>query len=314
VVTGAGGFLGSHLVELLLARGFHHVRAVDALPFPSWSARDPRAECVRLDLREAESARAALRGATDVFQLAWIDEGGGRRAANVLVQTNLLGAAVELGVARFSFASSADARDPSARGAWEKLLCERLCRVFAGELGLATHVARLHSVYGPRAPKRGARAEDPTSLCRRVFAAIEAEQPVLELRGGGHRTDNYTWLDDALEALVAVHESAAREPVEVGSRELVSVNRLVSTIEEVARIRLERRYRLDEPDEPNGRASDNALLRALSGREPTTALRAGIERTYRALPAEIGPALRDREVRTRPPGPSAPSNPRVRGR
>lgn len=307
VVTGAGGFIGGHLVAALLAQG-HAVRGVDVKPFSEWHQRHPGVESVVADLREPDACRAAVVGAHTVYQLA-ADMGGmgfieHHRALcmlSVLINTHMLLAARDAGVRRFFYASSAcvynaekqrsphvvPLREEDAYPAmpedgygWEKLFSERMCRHFREDFGLATRVARYHNVYGPHGTWEGGREKAPAAICRKVARAAITGRHEIEIWGDGTQTRSFMYIDDCVHGTLALTASEVAEPLNVGSSELVTINELVGIVEEIAGVTLERRYRLDAPRGVNGRNSDNTLIRERLGWEPGIRLRDGLERTY----------------------------------
>jgi GDP-D-mannose 3',5'-epimerase len=308
LVTGAGGFIGGHLVRALVTAG-HRVRAVDIKPLSRWYQRHREVEEVVADLQHWDSAQAAVRGASTVYQLAadmggmgFIEQHKALCMLSVLVNTHLLKAARDTGVARFFFASSAcvynaqrqaepgvvPLREEDAYPAmpedgygWEKLFSERMCRHFREDFGLATRVARYHNVYGPHGTWDGGREKAPAAICRKVIAAKMQGHREIEIWGDGEQTRSFMYIDDCIRGTLALCASDHADPINLGSSELVSINRLVDLVEEIAGVRLGRRYRLDAPKGVAGRNSDNTRFRALTGWEPSTRLRDGLEQTYR---------------------------------
>ncbi|MFO7280016.1 MAG: NAD-dependent epimerase/dehydratase family protein [Thermoanaerobacterales bacterium] len=308
VVTGAGGFIGGHLVAELVDRGVD-VRAVDVKPLDAWYQVHPAAEAAVLDLTDRDACRRAVEGADRVFNLA-ADMGGigfieGNKAAcmlSVLINTHLLMAARDEGVERYFYASSAcvyaaDKQDrPDVDGlaeedaypampedgyGWEKLFSERMCRHFAEDFGIATRVARYHNVYGPHGAYDGGREKAPAAICRKVAAAKLTGGDTIEIWGDGNQTRSFTYIDDCVTGTLLIADSDVAEPLNLGSSEMVTINQLVDLVEEVAGVRLRRRHLLDAPQGVRGRSSDNTRIRSLLGWEPTTPLAEGIEATYR---------------------------------
>jgi nucleoside-diphosphate-sugar epimerase len=307
VVTGAGGFIGGHLVAALRARG-ERVRAVDVKPLVEWHQAFGDVENVVADLQRLEPCRAAVRGAHTVYQLAadmggmgFIEHHKALCMLSVLINTHMLVASRDAGVDRFFYSSSAcvynadkqrspdvvPLRESDAYPAmpedgygWEKLFSERMCRHFHEDFGLATRVARYHNVYGPHGTWEGGREKAPAAICRKVAEAVLSGDLRIEIWGDGTQTRSFTYIDDCVRGTLALAASDVAEPLNIGSSELVTINGLVDVVEEIAGVRLERRYRLDAPRGVNGRNSDNTLLRAALGWEPDTRLRDGMERTY----------------------------------
>ncbi len=324
LVTGAGGFIGGHLVADLLKRGFSHVRAVDIKPFEEWYQRFPKADNRQLDLRERAACMAAAKGADIVFNLA-ADMGGmgfiethkAECMLSVLINTHMLLAAREGGCRRYFFASSAcvyaadkqtssevvalkeeDAYPamPEDGYGWEKLFSERMCRHFSEDFGLETRVVRYHNVYGPHGTYDGGREKAPAAICRKVIEARLSGRHEIEIWGDGLQTRSFMYIDDGIKGSHAVMASGIEEPINLGSSQLVSVNRLVDIVEAIAGVKLTRRYKLDAPKGVRGRNSDNSLIQRYLGWEPGIKLEDGLERTYRWIHDEMTAAEPRRAV------------------
>ncbi|MDX6750235.1 NAD-dependent epimerase/dehydratase family protein [Geminicoccaceae bacterium 1502E] len=308
VVTGAGGFIGGHLVRDLLEAGHARVRAVDIKPLGEWYQCFDAAENVQGDLSLRETALDACKGARYVFNLA-ADMGGmgfieTHKAAcmlSVLTSTHMLMAAREHGVERYFYSSSAcvyaadkqrdtditalkedDAYPAEAEDGygWEKLFSERMCRHFREDHGTTTRVARYHNVYGPNGTWDGGREKAPAAICRKIIEAKRSGRHEIEVWGDGQQTRSFMYIDDCLFGTKAILASDILYPINLGSAELVSINALVDIVEEIAGIRVRRIHRLDAPQGVRGRNSDNSRIRAELGWEPSIPLRDGLERTY----------------------------------
>lgn len=317
LVCGAGGFIGGHLVKTLLAQGGHRVRAVDLKPLDQWYQRFPDAENLSADLRTAEACLRVTRGVGLVYNLAasmggmgFIEAHKAECMLNVLINTHLLVAARDAGVGRYFFASSAcvyaadrqkitdlaplretDAypAEPEDGYGWEKLFGERMCRHFTEDFGLVTRVARYHNVYGVHETYAGGREKAPAAICRKVAEAVRSGRHEIEIWGDGEQTRSFTYIDDCLRGTGLVMHGDHSEPVNVGSAEMVSINRLVTLVEEIAEVRLQRRYKHDAPRGVRGRNSDNTLIKSLHGWEPATPLRTGLAALYRWIYDELAP-------------------------
>ena len=308
LVTGAGGFIGGHLVADLLRQG-HTVRAVDLKPLPEWFQLFPDADNRQLDLRDEQACREAVSGSEVVYNLAadmggmgFIEHNKALCMLSVLINTHLLMAANDSGVRRFFYASSAcvyaadKQTDPRVTAlkeedaypampedgyGWEKLFSERMCRHFREDFGLETRVARYHNVYGTHGTYDGGREKAPAAICRKVIEAKLSGRHEIEIWGDGEQTRSFQWIDDCVKGTQLILQGDYADPLNLGSSELVSINRLVDIAEEIAGVKLERRYNLAAPKGVNGRNSDNTLIRKIFGWEPSTRLRDGLERTYR---------------------------------
>jgi nucleoside-diphosphate-sugar epimerase len=163
---------------------------------------------------------------------------------------------------------------------WEKLFSERMCRHFYEDFELETRVARYHNVYGPYGTYEGGREKAPAAICRKVITAKLAGTNEIEIWGDGEQARSFMYVDDCIAGTLMLARSDIREPINIGSSELVTINELVSTVEEIAGVTLERKYKLDAPQGVRGRNSDNARILDLLGWEPSTSLHEGLERTY----------------------------------
>jgi GDP-D-mannose 3',5'-epimerase len=306
LVCGAGGFIGGHLVRRLQSRG--QVRAVDSKPLDQWCQKSPAAENHQADLSLIEECRQIMTGATSVFNLA-ADMGGmgyieTNKAAcmlNVLINTHLLMAARDVQVRRFFFASSAcvyaankqlvpqiaplkeaDAYPamPEDGYGWEKLFGERMCRHFREDFGLETRVARYHNVYGPNETFEGGREKAPAAICRKIAQAKLTGHHEIEIWGDGEQTRSFTYIDDCLKGTTLVTDGTYADALNVGSSEMVTINQLVELVEQIAGIRVQRRYNLGAPRGVRGRNSDNSLIRSIYDWEPSTTLQRGLEVLY----------------------------------
>jgi GDP-D-mannose 3', 5'-epimerase len=314
VVAGGGGFIGGHLVRDLLRQGAR-VRAVDCKPLDGWYQVSGDAENLVLDLSDKAACATALAGATRVFNLAadmggmgFIESNKALCMLSVLINTHLLMAAREQGVERYFFSSSAcvyaadrqtspdvtalveeDAYPamPEDGYGWEKLFSERMCRHFREDFGLETRVARYHNVYGPHGTYDGGREKAPAAICRKVAAAVLTGSHEIEIWGDGEQTRSFMYVDDCVYGSQLLAQSDVTEPINVGSSELVTINQLVSIVEEIAGVTLQRNYNLGAPQGVRGRNSDNTLIRARLGWEPSITLRDGMERTYRWIYDEM---------------------------
>ena len=306
LVAGAGGFIGGHLISALRAEGFETIRAVDQKPLADWYQSFEDVENLTLDLKQRDACRIATRDAAVIYNLA-ADMGGMgfielNKAAcmlSVLINTHLLLAAG--GAERFFFASSAcvynadKQKDPNVTAlkeedaypalpedgyGWEKLFGERMCRHFREDFGLETRVARYHNVYGPYGTYDGGREKAPAAICRKVIAARLSGRHEIEIWGDGNQTRSFMYIDDCIKGTQMILNSDFVDPMNLGSNELVSIDKLVDIVEEIAGIKLKRRYKLSAPRGVNGRNSDNSLIRSVFDWEPSTKLRDGMERTY----------------------------------
>ena len=315
VVCGGGGFIGGHLVRCLLEKGVNVIRAVDVKPLDEWHQVFPEVENMVADLKDKDSCHRAANGAEAVFQLAadmggmgFIENNKALCMLSVLVNTHMLLAARDCGVERFFYASSAcvyngdKQRDPRVTPlkesdaypalpedgyGWEKLFSERMCRHFEEDFGLQCRVARYHNVYGPHGTWTGGREKAPAAICRKVVEAKLSGNHEIEIWGDGHQTRSFMYIDDCIRGTIALTESEIHEPLNLGSSELVTINQLVDIVEDIAGVKLKRRYKLDAPKGVNGRNSDNAKIREYLEWEPSIRLRDGLKSTYDWIQKEM---------------------------
>ena len=315
VVCGAGGFIGGHLVTSLSASGAEVIRAVDIKPLNEWYQTSETVENLVLDLKEKENCHRAAKGADVVFQLAadmggmgFIENNKALCMLSVLTNTHMLMAARDAGVQRFFYSSSAcvyngdkqkspdvvPLREEDAYPAlpedgygWEKLFSERMCRHFEEDFGLQCRVARFHNVYGPLGTWNGGREKAPAAMCRKVLEAKMSGKHEIEIWGDGHQTRSFMYIDDCTKGTQMIMESDIHEPINLGSSELVTINQLVDIVEEIAGVKLERKYDLNAPKGVNGRNSDNTKIHSYLGWEPSIRLKNGMAKTYEWIETEM---------------------------
>ena len=308
VVAGAGGFIGGSLVAALRARGHENIRAVDIKPAEEWYQKFEDVENLTLDLNLKENCGIAARGAWEIYNLAanmggmgFIENNKALCMLSVLINTQMLQAALKHGVERYFYSSSAcvynadkqrtfeapslkeeDAYPAMAEDGygWEKLFSERMCRHFREDYGLRTRVARFHNVYGPWGTWYGGREKAPAAICRKVIEAKVSGKHEIEIWGSGAQTRSFMYIDDCLKGIDLIMNSEVLDPINLGSSEAVTVNQLVDIVEDIAQIKLKRRYDLSAPKGVNGRNSDNTRIQELLHWEPDTSLRTGLEKTY----------------------------------
>jgi GDP-D-mannose 3', 5'-epimerase len=315
VVCGAGGFIGGHLIQSLLANGVEVIRAVDIKPLDEWYQVPDGVENLTLDLQDKASCMKAAEGASVVFQLAadmggmgFIENNKALCMLSVLTNTHMLMAARDKGVGRFFYSSSAcvynaekqtnpdvvalkesDAYPamPEDGYGWEKLFSERMCRHFEEDFGMQCRVARYHNVYGPLGTWTGGREKAPAAICRKVLEAKISGKHEIEIWGDGKQTRSFMFIDDCTRGTAMITESDIPEPINLGSNELVTINQLVDIVEDIAGIKLKRNYNLRAPKGVNGRNSDNTLIREYLGWAPSISLREGLAKTYAWIESEM---------------------------
>jgi nucleoside-diphosphate-sugar epimerase len=310
VIAGAGGFIAGALARYFHDLGFTRIRAIDKKPLSKWYQRVPGVESLCLDLSYRDNCVRAVEGAVEVYNLA-ADMGGMGFIENfrveclrsILVNTHLIEASYQAGVERYFFSSSACAyntelqKDPHARAlkesdaypamaergyGWEKLMSEIFCEEYWAERGLKTFIARFHNVYGPNGTWDGGREKAPAALSRKVIESQDTGNHEITIWGDGSQTRSFMYIDDCVRGIdMIVHcDDLIATPINLGSSELLSINELVSQVERVAGVKLERKYDLDAPLGVAGRNSDNTFIKQVLNWEPSTPFEEGIAKTY----------------------------------
>jgi nucleoside-diphosphate-sugar epimerase len=316
LVTGAGGFIGHHLVKHLVALGYW-VRGVD-LKQPDF---EPSAanEFRVLDLRRWENTLTATDGIDEVYNLAANMGGIGFIESHkaeimrdsALINLHMIEAARENGARRFLFSSSAcvypgylqadadvtplkeeDAYPADAEDGygWEKLFMERQCRHYFEDYGLETRVVRFHNIYGELGTYDGGREKSPAAICRKI--ALASSEDSIEVWGDGLQTRSYCYVADCVEGIHRLMRSDYRLPLNLGTDRMVTINELVDIVAEIGGKRISKRYDRTKPQGVRGRNSDNTRLREVLGWEPQTSLEDGLARTYAWIEAELSRAGR----------------------
>jgi len=310
VIAGAGGFIAGALVRYFHDQGFSRIRAIVKKPLPHWYQRVPDVESLSLDLSYRDNCMSACEGAVEVYNLA-ADMGGMgfierfriECLRSILINTHMIEAAYQAGAERYFFSSSACAyntdlqQDPNVRAlkesdaypamaergyGWEKLMSEMFCQEYWAERALKTFIARFHNVYGPCGTWDGGREKAPAALSRKVIEAQDVGQLEINIWGDGHQTRSFMYIDDCVKGIDRIMhcDDLIATPINLGSAELISINDLVSLIEDIAGVKLERHYDLTAPRGVAGRNSDNTFIKQILNWEPDTPLRLGMEKTY----------------------------------
>jgi len=321
LVTGAGGFIGHHLVTALKQQG-HWVRGAD-LKRPDYTTSDAD-EFELLDLRRWPDCLEATRGVDDVYALA-ADMGGMGYISqhhatilhnNVLINTHTLEAAHRNGVGRYLYTSSAcvypeyrqteadiqPLREEEAYPAapqdaygWEKLISERLCQHYHEDYGIDMRVVRFHNIFGPLGTWDGGREKAPAALCRKIAHAKLTGQREIEIWGDGEQTRSFCYIDDCVEGLMRLMESGHVEPLNLGQDRMITINGLADIIASCAGFEVDRRH-VPGPVGVRGRNSDNTRLREVLGWEPQISLEDGLARTYAWIEAQVADSLANRRT------------------
>lgn len=305
LVTGAGGFIGHHLVGHLKSLG-HWVRGVD-IKEPEFAPTQAD-EFKLLDLRGFEACKEATEGMEWVFALA-ADMGGmgfisqhyaSTFRNNSLIDLHTLEAARLNGCRRLVYSSSAcvypeglqertdigglkeeDAypAHPQDAYGWEKLMSERMCEYYRNDYGLETRVARFHNVFGPLGTWQGGREKAPAAICTKVAKAQIQGESTIEVWGDGLQTRSFCYVDDILRGLMMLIESDYHQPLNMGQDRMITINELVRLVSEAAGYPVKIKH-VDGPQGVRGRNSDNSRTVEVLGWRPEISLEDGLKRTY----------------------------------
>ncbi len=311
LVTGAGGFIGHHLVSYLVGKGYW-VRGAD-IKRPEYGETQAH-EFLVVDLRDAANCAAATEGMDDVYHLA-ADMGGigyitGNHAVvarnNTIMNIAMLDAAKESGVTRFLYSSTAcvyphhlqtspDAVPLREDDAWpaqpeegyglEKLFTEKMCQYYGEDHGIEMRVVRFHNVYGPLGTYDGGREKVPAAICRKLAGITDGGE--IEIWGDGKQTRSFMYVDDCVEGIYRIMESGYGAPLNLGTDELLTIDELVDIVAEAAGKTIRKRHDITKPQGVRGRNSDNSRLRQVLGWEPSRTFRQGIVPTYAWIAAQV---------------------------
>ena len=328
LITGAGGFIGGHLVQFLKNQGFSDIRAVDQKPLDDWYQLHATVENLVMDVQGIDACQFVCKDVEVVYNLAadmggmgFIENNKALCMLSVLINTHMLMAARDKGVKQFFYASSAcvyngdkqtGSDNPGLKEAdaypampedgygWEKLFSERMCRHFREDYGIQTRYARYHNVYGPHGTWDGGREKAPAAICRKVIQAKLSGQHQVDIWGDGEQTRSFMYVDDCTYGTHKILNSNILEAINLGSDEMVSINQLVSLAEDIGGVKLKRNYQLDAPKGVRGRNSDNTLIKELLGWAPSISLRTGLEKTYAWIHDEIKAGKTEKSMRPLP--------------
>ncbi len=316
LVTGAGGFIGHHLVKYLVDRGYW-VRGVD-IKHPEYEATAAHEFRIK-DLRNANNAYFAVHGVDEVYALAANMGGIGfietHKAEivrdNTLINLNTIEAARQNRIERYLYTSSACVypgyrqdvtdvtplkeehaypADPEDGYGWEKLYMERVCRHYTEDFGLDTRVVRFHNIFGPLGTYDGGREKSPAAISRKIALANDGDE--IEVWGDGEQTRSYCYIDDCVEGIYRLMQSDHREPINLGQDRMLSINDLVDMIAKIAGKKIGKRFDLAKPTGVRGRNSDNTRLREVLKWEPQISLEDGLKRTYEWIAEQVNQKAR----------------------
>jgi nucleoside-diphosphate-sugar epimerase len=308
LVCGAGGFIGGHLTMRLMKEG-HELICADIKPKEFWFQYFEKNKNFNLDLKDHNNCLRVSEEVDFIFNMAcnmggmgFIENNKAECMLSVLINTNMLRACLHHKIKKYFFSSSAcvyngskqeksfieglkesDAypAEPEDGYGWEKLFSERMCRHFKEDFGLDTKVARYHNVYGPLGTFDGGREKAPAALCRKIINAKLKKENEIEVWGDGNQTRTFMYIDDCIEGTTKIFENKSNEVFNLGSDEQVSINQLIDIIEDIAAVKLKRKYLLDKPKGVRGRSSDNSKIMKEINWAPSISLKSGIEKTYK---------------------------------
>jgi nucleoside-diphosphate-sugar epimerase len=321
LVTGAGGFIGHHLVSYLKSLGYW-VRGADAKA-PEFCA-NAADEFKLVDLRRWEDCLAAATGIDEVYALAADMGGMGFISAhhaqilynNSIINLHTLEAARQSGVKRYLYTSSAcvypeyrqtmtdvtplkeeDAypAQPQDAYGWEKLVTERLCMHYRDDYGMETRTVRFHNIFGPFGTYDGGREKAPAAMCRKVAIAKLTGSPEIEIWGDGKQTRSFCYIDDCVTGLHKLMRSQYSEPLNLGQDRLVTIDELADMVAAIAGVRIAKSH-VSGPQGVRGRNSDNTRLRAVLNWEPQISLEEGLQRTYAWIEERVRVSLAQRSA------------------
>tara|TARA_Y100000590_G_scaffold459175_1_gene615606 strand:+ start:357 stop:1334 length:978 start_codon:yes stop_codon:yes gene_type:complete len=308
-VAGAGGFIGGHLVNDLISKN-HNVICADIKPLKEWYQVNNKSKNFdKIDLKNLKNCEDITQDVNQVINLA-CDMGGigyittykAECMLSVLVNTNLLIASKKNNIKNYFFSSSAciypdnlqsnnkslalketDAYPANCQDGygWEKLFSERMCRHFKEDFGLEVRISRFHNCYGPYGAWRDGREKAPAAIARKFVEAKLLKKNSVEIWGDGNQLRSFMYVDDAVIGIQKLINSNYPDPVNVGSSEDVSINKLSDILEEISGIKPKRNYNLNAPRGVFNRNSDNTLIKKLINWEPSISLKIGMEKTYK---------------------------------
>ena len=314
LVTGAGGFIGGHLIKRLLNDGYN-VTGADIKPLDYWFQKFDKVKNFSMDLNDYNNCLSVTRDIDAIFNLScnmggmgFIENNKAECMLSVLVNTHMLMACKEYKVKKYFFSSSAcaynkDLQDkPDISGlkesdaypanpedgyGWEKLFSERMCRHYLEDYGLDVKVARYHNVYGPNGTYDGGREKAPAALCRKIIIAKEKNLDIIDVWGDGKQTRSFLFIEDCVNATLQFFNSNHHGPINIGSEEKVSINEMIEKIEKISSKKFKKNYQLDKPKGVRGRNSNNDLIRKLLKWEPKYNLYDGLKKTYHWIEEDI---------------------------
>ena len=315
LVCGAGGFIGGHLVSHLQENSSNKIVCVDIKPKEFWFQIYDQNENYSLDLKDFSNCLKVTENVDYIFNMAcnmggmgFIENNKAECMLSVLINTNLLRSTLKNKVKKYFFSSSAcvyngskqketfipglkeeDAypAEPEDGYGWEKLFSERMCRHFNEDFNLDTRIVRYHNIYGPLGTFDGGREKAPAALCRKIIQAKINKEKEIYVWGDGEQTRSFLFIDDCIKGTMSVFNSKNSDVFNVGSDEQVSINQMISIIEDIAKYKVKRIYQLDKPKGVRGRSSNNDFVTNKTAWKPSFTLREGLKITYNWIYKEM---------------------------
>jgi len=315
LICGAGGFIGGHLTSKFINDKDTQLVCADIKPKEYWFQIFDNAENYSLDLKDYNNTLKVTKNVDYIFNLAcnmggmgFIENNKAECMLSVLINTNLLRAAIENKCKKYLFSSSAcvyngtkqnntfipglketDAypAEPEDGYGWEKLFSERMCRHFTEDFGLETRVVRFHNIYGPMGTFDGGREKAPAALCRKMINSKNKNLKKIDVWGDGKQTRSFLYIDDCIEGMLKVFDSNSSEVFNIGSEEQVSINQMINIIEDISSYQVDKNYQLDKPLGVRGRSSDNTYVAEKIGWKVKTSLKDGLTKTYHWINQQI---------------------------
>jgi len=308
LVAGAGGFIGGHLIKELLKYN-NKIVAADIKPMEYWFQLNDNCKNYTADLKNKEFCAQLTENIDYVFNMAcnmggmgFIENNKAECMLSVLINTHLLESCIKNKVKKYFFSSSAcvynaqkqntpfihglkeeDAypAEPEDGYGWEKLFSERMCRHFNEDFGLDVRIARYHNIYGPLGTFDGGREKAPAALCRKIAKCKINNNYEIDVWGNGEQTRTFLFIDDCIEGTLKLFNSNYTKPLNIGSDEQVSINEMISKIQEISNIsELKKNYQLNMPQGVKGRSSNNDTAIKILNWKYKTSLKTGLEKTY----------------------------------
>ena len=307
LVTGAGGFIGGHLVKRLLDLGYT-VTCVDRKPYENWFQIFNESKNIQADLKILDNCMEVVQSHDTVFNLAcnmggigFIESYKAECMLSVLINTHLLIAAKKFDVKNFFFSSTACVYNTNLQNTpnvdslkeddaypalpedgygWEKLFSERMCNHFHEDYSMNIKVARFHNIYGPFGTFDGGREKSPAALARKIAFAKKKSLKSIEVWGNGEQTRSYLYISDCIDAILLLMNSSYHRPINIGSEERVSINEMIKKLETISKYKVNLDYNLNKPIGVKGRSSNNTIINTILNWKPKISLEIGLKLTY----------------------------------